>query len=96
MSGLAALDKPVRPATLRRGEAAEENEAKWKEVIELNGVEEECDKMSDEAEGETDDEGEIVVPDWKVRAGPRKNQQKEKEKSMKQHTCHFVTGACTA
>ena len=71
MSGLAAFDKPVRPAILRRGEAVEENEAEWKEETELNGVEEECDKMSDEAEGETDDEGEIAVQDWKVRAGPR-------------------------
>ena len=52
MSGLAAFDKPVRPAALRRGEAAEVNEAEWEEETELNGVEEEHDRMSDETERE--------------------------------------------
>ena len=39
--------------------------------------------MSDEEEGETDDEGESAVPDWKVRAGPRsKPTQREKRRAM--------------
>ena len=71
VSGQAAFDKPSRPAALRRGEAAEENETEGKEETELNRVEEDRERMSDETEGETDDEGEIAVPDWKVRAGPR-------------------------
>ena len=86
VSGQAAFDKPVRPAALRRGEAAEENETEWKEETELNGVEEECDRMSDEADGETDDGGEIAVPDWKVRAGPRsKPTQREREEHEATH-----------
>ena len=39
MSGQAAFDKPVRPAALRRREAAEENKAERGEETELNGVE---------------------------------------------------------
>ena len=86
MSGLAAFDEPVRPAALRRGEATEENETEWKEEIELNGVGEEHDRMSDEAEGETDDEGEIAVLDWKVRTGPRsKPTQREREEHEATH-----------
>ena len=78
MSGQAAFDKPVRPAALHRKEAAEETE--------LNGVEEEHDKMSDEEEGETEDEGELAAPDWKVRAGPRsKPTQREREEHEATH-----------
>ena len=36
-------------------------------------MEEKQDKMSDEKETETDGEGELAAPDWKVRAGPRSN-----------------------
>ena len=63
-----------------------------KEETELNGVEEEQDKMSDEEERVIDGEGELAVPDWKVRQDPQADQHKEKERSMKGHTCHFVTG----
>ena len=57
---------------------------------ELNGIEEEQDTMSD-------GEGELAAPDWRVRAGPRSRPtQREKEKSMKRHMCHFVTGVHTA
>ena len=48
MSGQAAFDKPVRPAALCRSEAAEESKTEREEETELNGVEEEQDKMSDE------------------------------------------------
>ena len=52
MSGQAAFDKPVRPAALCRSEAAEESKTEREEETELNGVEEEQDKMSDEEERE--------------------------------------------
>ena len=50
MSGQAALDKPVRPATLCRGETAENGKAERGEETELNGVEEGRDEVSDEEE----------------------------------------------
>ena len=71
MSGQAAFNKPVRPAEVCKSEAEEEDRRDGKEETELNGVEEEQDKMSDEEERETDGEGEVAAPDWKVRAGPR-------------------------
>ena len=73
MSGQAAFNKPVRPAELCRSKAGRGEET------ELNGFEEEHDKMSD-------DEGELAVPDWKVRAGPRsKPTQREREEHEATH-----------
>ena len=67
------------------------------EVRELNGVEEGRDEMSDEEGGEIDGEEELAAPDWRVRAGSRsKPTQRERERSMKQHTYRFETGAHTA
>ena len=54
-----------------RSEAAEKRETEGGDEMELNGVEEEHDKMSDEEGRETDGEGELAVPDWRVRAAPR-------------------------
>ena len=46
---------------------------------------------------EIDGEEELAAPDWRVRAGPRsKPTQRERERSMKQHTYRFETGAHTA
>ena len=56
MSGQAAFDKPVRPAELCKSEAEEENRMEREGETELNGVEEEQDKMSDEEGRETDGE----------------------------------------
>ena len=64
MSGQAAFNKPVRPAELCEVEARNENSIEGEEGIELNGIEEEQDKMSD-------DEEELAAPDWRVKAGPR-------------------------
>ena len=96
VSGQAAFDKLVRPAALCRGETAEEEEVERNEEIELNGVEEERDDMSDEEGDEIDGEEELAAPDWRVRAGPRnKPTQRERERNTK-HTCRFETGAQTA
>ena len=46
---------------------------------------------------EIDGEEELAAPDWPVRAGPRNRPtQRERERSMKQHTYHSETGAHTA
>ena len=97
MSGQAAFDKPVRPAALCRGETAENGKAERGEETELNGVEDGLDEMLDEEGGEIDGEEELAAPDWRVRAGPRnKPIQRERESSMKQHTCRSETGERTA
>ena len=58
-----------------------------KEVeMELNGVEQEEDRMSDEEGRETEGEGEVAAPDWRVRAGPRiKPTQREREEHEATH-----------
>ena len=76
MSDQAAFDKLVRPAALCRGvttesEKAESEKAEWSEEVELNGVEEERDGMSDEEGNEIDGEEELAAPDRRVRAGLR-------------------------
>ena len=86
VSGQAAFDKLVRPAALCKSEAAKERKAERGEETELNGIEEDHDKMSDEEGGETDGEGELAVPDWRVRAGPRsKPTQREREEHEATH-----------
>ena len=86
VSGQAALDKPVRPAALCRGEAAENRKEERGEETELNGVEEGRDEMSDEEEGEIDGEEELAAPDWRVKAGPRsKPTQREREEHEATH-----------
>ena len=80
MSGQSAVDKPVRPAALCRGETAEKEEVERNEETELNGVEEERGEMSDEEGDKIDGEEELAAPDWRVRAGPRnKPTQREEE-----------------
>ena len=96
MSGQAAFDKPIRPAALCIGETAENGKAERGEETELSGVEEGRDEMSDEEGGEIDGEEELAAPDWRVRHGPGANQRKGRERSMKQHTYCFETGAHTA
>ena len=79
MSGQTAFDKPVRPAELCKIEATEENTTEREGEIELNGIEEEQDMMSDE-------EGELAAPVSRVRAGPRsKPTQKEREEHEATH-----------
>ena len=86
MSGQAAFDKPVRPATLCRGVTTENRKAGWSEETELNGVEEERDDMSDEEGEKVDGEGELAAPDRRVRAGPRnKPTQREREEHEATH-----------
>ena len=86
VSGQAAFDKPVRPAALCRSEAAEERKAESGKEVELNGVEEGHEEMSDGEGGETDGEGELAAPDWRVRAGPRsKPTQREREQHEATH-----------
>ena len=96
MSGQAAFDKPVRREELCKSEAEEENRMEREGETELNGVEEEQDKMSDEEGRETDGEGEVAAPDWRVRAGPRSKPTQRERKNMKRHMCHFLTGVHTA
>ena len=80
MSGQAAFDKPVRPAALCRVGAAGKKEVGRCEEIELNGVGEERDDMSDGEGDKFDDEEGLAAPDWRVRAGPRnKPTQRERE-----------------
>ena len=84
--GQAAFDKPVRPAALCRGEAAEKGKVERNEETELNGVEEGRDEMSDEERDEIDGEEELAAPDRRVRAGPRsKPTQWEREEHESQH-----------
>ena len=72
---------PVRPAALCRGVTTESEKAVWSEEVELNGIEEERDGMSDEEGNEIDGEEEFAAPDWRVRAGPRnKPTQRERER----------------
>ena len=86
MSGQAAFDKPVRPAELCKNEVERKIRTEREREAELNGVEEKQDKMSDEEERETDGEGVLAVPDWKVRAGPRsKPTQREREEHEATH-----------
>ena len=59
MSGQAAFYKLVRQAALCRDGAAEKKEVELCEEIELNGVGEERDDMSDEEEDKIDDEEEV-------------------------------------
>ena len=80
------LDKPVRPAALCRVGAAGKKEVERCEEIEVNGVGEECDDMSDEGGDKIDDEEELAAPEWRVRAGPRNNLTQRREKSTKQKT----------
>ena len=85
------------PAALCRVGAAGKKEVERCEEIELNGVGEERDDMSDEGGDKNDGEEELAVPDCRVRAGPRnKPTQREREKSTKQHTRRSETGAHTA
>ena len=86
MSGQAAFDEPVRPAELCKGEADNVNVSEKEEEMELNGVGQEEDKMSDEEGRETKGEGEVAAPDWRVRAGPRsKPTQREREEHESTH-----------
>ena len=85
MSGQAAFDKPARPAASCREETVVERRRESGKEVELNGVEE-GHEMSDGEGGETDGEGELAAPDWRVRAGP----------SMKQRMCNSVIGVLTA
>ena len=85
MSGQAAFDKPVRPAASCREETVVEKKRESEREVELNGVEE-GREMSDEEGGETDGEGELAAPDWRVRAGPRnKPTQREREQHEATH-----------
>ena len=68
VSGHATFDEPVRPVELYKSETDEENGMGEEEETELNGVEEEQDRMADEDERETEGEGEVAAPDWKVKA----------------------------
>ena len=86
MSGQAAFDKPVRPAALCRGVTTESEKAGWSEEVELKGIEEERDGMSDEEGNEIDGEEELAAPEWRVRAGPRnKPTQREREEHGATH-----------
>ena len=85
VSGQAAFDKPARPAALCRVGAAVKKVERCEE-IELNGVGEECDDMSDEGGDKIDDEEEFAAPDWRVRAGPRNRPtQREREEHEATH-----------
>ena len=73
----------------------------WSEEVELNGVEEERDGMSDEEGNDVDGEEESAAPDWRVRAGPRnKPTQREREGSEATHVpfrdwcVHCMMGRC--
>ena len=59
MSGQAAFDGPARPAALCRGVPAEIRKVGRNAETELNGVEEERDRMSDEEGDKIDDEEEL-------------------------------------
>ena len=86
VSGQAAFDKPIRPAALCRVGAAGKKEVERCEEIELNGVGEERDDMSDEGGDKIDDEEELAAPDWQVRAGLRnKPTQREREEHEATH-----------
>ena len=86
MSGQAAFDKLVRPATLCRGETSVNGKLEGNEETELNGVEEGRDEMSDEEGDRIDGEEELAAPDWRVRAGHRnKPTRKEREEHDATH-----------
>ena len=57
------------------------------EEAELNGVEEECDGMSDGEGDEIDGEEEFAAPDWRVRAGPR-NKPTQRERKEHEEATH--------
>ena len=85
MSGQAAFDKLVRLAALCRDGAAEKKEVEQCEEIELTGVGEERDDMSDVEGDKIDDEEELAAPDWRVRAGPR-NTPTQRERGARSNT----------
>ena len=86
MSGQAAFDKLVSPAALCRDETADTERVKRNEEIELNGVEEERDEMSDGEGDEIDGEEELAAPNGRVRAGPRnKPTQRQREEHEATH-----------
>ena len=72
MSGQAVFDKLVRPAAMCRDGAAEKKEVEQCEEIELNGVGEERDDISDEEGDKIDDEEELAAQDWPDTKGERR------------------------
>ena len=87
-----AFGKLVRLAAVCRGGESEPTQIEEIEDTELNGVEEgEYRKSVEEARDEVEGEGELLQPDWRVKAGP----DSERE-SRKQHRCHSEIGAPTA
>ena len=56
------------------------------EEIELNGVGEERDDMSDEGGDKIDYEEELAAPDWRARAGPRNKPTQRGERRARSNT----------
>ena len=74
------IDKLARPASVCRGAEAEV------EATELDGVEEGQDRMTEKAGGYVEGEGEMTMPDWRLRARPRNRPtQKEREEHEATH-----------
>ena len=66
-------------------QTAQDGKLERNEETELNGVEEECDEMSDEERDEVGEE-DLAAPDWRVRTGPRnKPTQREREEHEATH-----------
>ena len=88
MSGQTAFGKPVGPASVCRGGKSEIRQIQEIEETELNGVEEREYRMSEDAGDEVEGEGELALPDWRVKAGPRN---KPTEKEREEHEAIHVT-----
>ena len=72
MCGQTAFDKLVRLAALCRNGEADISEFEGTQGTELSGVEEGEDGMSDEEGDGVEGEGEMTPPDWRVRAGGKR------------------------